>query len=150
MLGEGPEAAEAVAAYLQRHREFLIERPEVLAELALPPASGAAVSLIEHQVAALRKRHRRLEKKHRELLEIARQNDALHGRFHRLVPGLLRAPGIEALLATLRDALITDFRADFVAVRLFAARRFYAGIGVDFLARLAELASQMIDPRVAD
>ncbi|MFH0341088.1 MAG: DUF484 family protein [Chromatiales bacterium] len=226
-IGEGGDAEGVVAAYLKAHPQFLVEHPAVLAEIAVPHVTGEAVSLVERQVAALREQYRRLESKYRELLTIAAENDDLRRRLHHLTIKLLGSNDIKATIATLYQALIEDFRADFVALKVFAAprpgngepvpeflgreaaerdqfaaliagmhplcggleplqrdalfgaahgekgsavllplarrrwsgvlgvgsfdpRRYDSGMGVDFLAQLAEVVSQIIDPWIAD
>ncbi|MGH8509141.1 MAG: DUF484 family protein [Gammaproteobacteria bacterium] len=226
-IGEGPDAEGVVAAYLKAHPQFFVEHPAVLAEIAVPHLTGDAVSLVERQVAALREQYRRLENKYRELLTIAAENDDLRRRLHQLTIKLLGTDDIKATIATLYQALLEDFRADFVTLKVFAAqrpangeplpeflgreaaerdmfaaliaamhplcgnlespqrdalfgaargengsavllplarrrwsgvlgvgsfdpRRYDSGMGVDFLAQLAEVVSQIIDPWIAD
>ena len=112
-----------VAAYLKAHPQFFVEHPAVLAEIAVPHVTGEAVSLVERQVAALREQYRRLENKYRELLTIAAENDDLRRRLHQLTIKLLGTDDIKATIATLYQALMEDFRADFVALKVFAAPR---------------------------
>ena len=225
-IGEGAHAEGVVAAYLKAHPQFFVEHPAVLAEIAVPHVTGEAVSLVERQVAALREQYRRLENKYRELLTIAAENDDLRRRLHELTIKLLGSDDIKATIATLYRALMEDFRADFVALKVFAAprpingepvpeflgheaaerevftaliagmhplcgglepsqrdalfgaagengsavllplarrrwtgvlgvgsfdpRRYDSGMGVDFLAQLAEVVSQIIDPWIED
>ncbi len=120
-IGEGADAV--VAAYLKAHPQFFVEHPAVLAEIAVPHVTGEAVSLVERQVAALREQYRRLENKYRELLTIAAENDDLRRRLHQLTIKLLGSDDIKATIATLYQALMEDFRADFVALKVFAAPR---------------------------
>lgn len=226
-IGEAADAEGVVAAYLKAHPQFFVEHPAVLAEIAVPHVTGEAVSLVERQVAALREQYRRLENKYRELLTIAAENDDLRRRLHQLTIKLLGSDDIKATIATLYQALMEDFRADFVALKVFAAprptngepppeflgretaernafaaliagmhplcggleppqrdalfgatpgengsavllplarrrwsgvlgvgsfdpHRYDSGMGVDFLAQLAEVVSQIIDPWIAD
>jgi len=226
-IGEGADAEGVVAAYLKAHPQFFVEHPAVLAEIAVPHVTGEAVSLVERQVAALREQYRRLENKYRELLTIAAENDDLRRRLHLLTIKLLGSDDIKATIATLYQALMENFRADFVVLKVFAAprpvngeslpeflgreaaernvfaaliagmhplcgglepsqrdalfgaawgengsavllplarrrwsgvlgvgsfdpRRYDSGMGVDFLAQLAEVVSQIIDPWIAD
>ncbi len=135
-IGEGPDAV--VAAYLKAHPQFFLEHPAVLAEIAVPHVTGEAVSLVERQVAALREQYRRLENKYRELLTIAAENDDLRRRLHHLTIKLLGCDDIKATIATLYHALMEDSRADFVALKVFAAQRPVNGEPVpEFLGREA-------------
>ena len=74
---DAPDVDETqIAAYLQSNPEFFERHPAVLAKLRLPHApGGAAVSLVERQVAVLRQSNIKLERKLRDLLDVARGND---------------------------------------------------------------------------
>ena len=117
-----PRLAEAdagqVVEFLQQHPDFLDQHPELLAELRLSHGSGSAVSLIERQVQVLRARNEELRDKLRELVEVARDNDRLNERMHRLTLGLLRTSTLAELTSRLRQHLLDDFQADAVALRL--------------------------------
>ncbi len=72
-----------VANYLKEHPEFFEQHLDLLTELNLPhPHGGRTVSLSERQMVAQRERIRTLEKKLQELLEYARENDALQLKVH--------------------------------------------------------------------
>jgi hypothetical protein len=73
--------------------------------------SGATVSLVERQVEVLRDRNQALERKLSELVGVARANDALADRIHRLSQRLIRT---RSLLETI-NALETSLREDFDA-----------------------------------
>lgn len=116
VLGTGTDtnaAQEAeIADYLQQHLEFFERHTNVLMRLKLPHSrDGAAVSLIERQVQVLRAKNDKLESRLRDLVEVARGNDVLVGKIHRLACRLLRAGNAESLL----DALETSLREDFGA-----------------------------------
>ncbi len=74
--------------------------------------SGATVSLVERQVEVLRERNQSLERKLKELVDVARANDALADRIHRLSQRLIRA---HTLLETI-NAIETSLREDFDAM----------------------------------
>ncbi len=73
---------------------------------------GATVSLVERQVEVLRERNQSLERKLKELVDVARANDALADRIHRLSQRLIRA---HTLLETI-NAVETSLREDFDAM----------------------------------
>jgi uncharacterized protein YigA (DUF484 family) len=103
---------DAIADYLQQNPDFFERHSTLLAKLKVPHARGAAtVSLVERQVAVLREKNDKLESRLRELIEVARDNDALTGKIHRLACRLLRA----RTPATLIDALEASLREDFGA-----------------------------------
>jgi|JRYE01.1.fsa_nt_gb uncharacterized protein YigA (DUF484 family) len=103
---------DAIAEYLQHHPDFFERHAPLLAKLKLPHGRGAAtVSLVERQVAVLREKNDKLEARLRELIDVARDNDALSGKIHRLACRLLRT----RTPATLIDALEASLREDFGA-----------------------------------
>jgi uncharacterized protein YigA (DUF484 family) len=70
------------------------------------------VSLVERQVEVLRERNQSLERKLKELVDVARANDTLADRIHRLSQRLIRA---HSLLETI-NAVETSLREDFDAM----------------------------------
>ncbi|HSH28556.1 MAG TPA: DUF484 family protein [Thiohalobacter sp.] len=107
-----------VADYLRRHPDFFEQQPQLLTQLALSHPSGTAVSLIERQVASLREQNRQYKHKLMELVQIGRDNDALHQNLHRLTVALMQAHGLEAALQILFDHLYGEFNADAVALAI--------------------------------
>lgn len=102
----------AIADYLQLNPEFFERHSTLLTKLKLPHARGAAaVSLVERQVLMLRDKSDKLEARLRELIEVARANDVLTGKIHRLACAMIRARGASAFI----DALETSLREDFGA-----------------------------------
>lgn len=110
--------ARQIADYLTSHPSFFDEQPDLLADLRLPHSSGAAVSLVERQILVLREQNRELKRKLLELVDVARDNDRLNERMHRMTLDLLRSDSLHALLDTLKDHLHNEFKADAVAVQL--------------------------------
>ena len=120
-------SAAMVMEYLQNHRDFFNHQTALLSELAIAHDSGAAVSLIERQVAVLRDQNRRLRQQIRELVDVARENEALDNRMHRLILKLVRCPDIVTLIKAVQYSLLNDFRVDHVALRLLGTPRTEAG-----------------------
>ena len=110
----------SVAMYLEGHPDFFTKYPALLTGLELPHESGRAVSLVEKQVALLREQNRQTRRRLHELIEIARQNEDLARRLHRLTLGLMAADRPAALFQTLYADLKQNFQADRAVVRLFA------------------------------
>jgi uncharacterized protein YigA (DUF484 family) len=123
--------AEDVADFLEKHPEFFTEHPDLLGRLEIPhTGSGDAVSLVERQVQVLREQNQRAKKQLHELIEIARQNEELARRMHKLALTLMDAAEPKDIFSTLYDNLRKNFHADKVTVRLFAEPAFidtYAG-----------------------
>jgi uncharacterized protein len=103
-----------VAEYLQTYPDFFERNSPLLTKLRLPHLrdAGATVSLVERQVEVLRERNQSLDRKLKELVDVARANDALADRIHRLSQRLIRA---RTLLETI-SAVETSLREDFDAM----------------------------------
>jgi uncharacterized protein YigA (DUF484 family) len=104
----------SVADYLQSYPDFFERNSQLLTKLRLPHLrdGGATVSLVERQVEVLRERNQSLERKLKELVDVARANDGLADRIHRLSQRLIRA---RSLLETI-NAIETSLREDFDAM----------------------------------
>ncbi|MCB1875265.1 MAG: DUF484 family protein [Chromatiales bacterium] len=113
-----PSAERQVADYLLQHPEFFERHLYLLKDLRVPHPSGTAVSLIERQVAQLRKENKELRKQLSEIVDVAKGNDRLNSRMQRLTFNLLEAKGLDDLLAQLQEGLEQDFQADFFGLRL--------------------------------
>ena len=101
-----------IAKYLTSHPDFFERHEAVLARLNIPhERGGATVSLVERQVVVLRERIRKLEQRLNELVVVARANDVLVQKIHRLARRLVRAGSGAALLDSLAIALREDFGA---------------------------------------
>ena len=103
---------DAVADFLQQNPDFFERHAPLLTKLKLPHCRGTAtVSLVERQVLVLREKNDKLEARLRELIEVARDNDVLASKIHRLSCRLLRAPTAAALIDALEESLREDFGA---------------------------------------
>lgn len=131
---------DAVHDFLAANPDFFERHPKLLGMLKLPHASGAAISLVERQVSVLRQKELRLERKLRELLEVARANDALVAKIHALALKLLAAGDLNATVAVIEEAMRSGFDADQSVLVIFgdpasfgdvAARRFFHVVGRD-------------------
>lgn len=117
----GASMSEAmVIQYLREHPAFFNEHPDLLTEIDVPHASGDAVSLVARQVRILREQNEQNRKRLHELIEIARQNEELARRMHQLALTLMDADDTQQIFSTLYENLRRNFKADQVAVRLFA------------------------------
>lgn len=103
---------DTIADYLLQNPDFFERHAAVLTKLKLPHSRGAAtISLVERQVAVLREKNDKLEARLRELIDVARDNDVLAGKIHRLACRLLRAGSAAALIDALESSLREDFGA---------------------------------------
>ena len=110
-----------VADFLQTHPDFFERNAALLAKLRLPHLRdmGATVSLVERQVEVLRERNQSLERKLKELVDVARANDALADRIHRLSQRLIRAHTLPETIAAIETSLREDFDAMHSVLVLF-------------------------------
>ena len=113
-----PLEEKSVADYLRDNPDFFQNNTSLLAALQIPHAVGPAVSLVEHQVKVLRDQNSQLKRKLMDLVHVARDNNRLNERMHQLTLGLINASSLEALLDTLRENLLVEFKADTVTLRL--------------------------------
>ena len=117
--GDAAVGERVIIDFLRSHPDFFERHPEILAELHIPHASGAA-SLIERQVSVLREQRSRLTAQLDELYATARENQALADQFHRLLLELLEARTIPDLVAALSRGLRLHCDADAVTLALFS------------------------------
>lgn len=110
-----------VADYLRAHPGFFERHQPLLLRLKLPHESGAAtVSLVERQVAMLRQRNSELERQLRDLVAVAKANNALVDNIHALAVRLMTVTSATELLDRLEQSLREDFRAERAVLVLFA------------------------------
>ena len=111
---------EQVKAYLQQHPDFFEDHPELLERISLPHESGAAVSLVERQIAVLRERNLEMRQRLNGMLDSAKVNDKLFEKTKRLILTLLEAGDRQAVLEAVSTSLASDFQVEFHSVLLFA------------------------------
>lgn len=109
----------AVAEYLQLHPEFFESNADLFARMRIPHPAGGAVSLVERQLAILRQQNRQFERKLVDLVEVARSNDLLMERMHKLTVALFEAGDLEQVVQSVFEQLRDAFGADDVALYAF-------------------------------
>ena len=117
------EREEQIADYLINHPDFFERHPDALAAIDIPHPTGNAVSLIERQVRTLREQSTTYRGQLEELVTVARENDALAKRLHRLTLALIETETFDEVLNTLQDELREQFKADAVEMKLFASEQ---------------------------
>jgi uncharacterized protein YigA (DUF484 family) len=111
---------DSIADYLKRHPDFFERHGSLVLALRLPHrAGGSSISLVERQVAMLRQRNAQLERQLKDLVAVAKQNDALVEKIHQLCLKLMRAPTVPARLEQLETGLREDFAAERAVLVLF-------------------------------
>ncbi|WP_456378526.1 DUF484 family protein [Thiolapillus sp.] len=116
------EFEQQICDYLLYHPSFFIRHTDVLNDLRVPHKTGGAVSLLEHKIRMLQDKVEAYQKQLEELVTVARDNEQLNQRLHRLTLNLIEAETREDILATLQDELRERFNADAVELKLFSTR----------------------------
>jgi uncharacterized protein YigA (DUF484 family) len=112
--------AEDIAQYLQDNPQFFEEHLDTLLQINLPhPHGGRTISLSERQLLALREKNKELEKKLNELIEFAKENDALQLKVHEFVVALFAARDLATLLEMIPHLLHDIFSVPHTALRLW-------------------------------
>lgn len=106
-----------VIRFLQENPEVLLGYPEIFSSLAIPHRTGGATSLVERQLKLLRENNKILKTKIDELVGIARENEELNQRFHRLALELMNTNQLHDVLSMVQDQVQTFFYTDYVCFR---------------------------------
>jgi uncharacterized protein YigA (DUF484 family) len=120
----------AVHDFLQANPDFFERHGTLLGSLRLPHVAGGTVSLVERQVSVLRQKDLKLERKLKDLIEVARANDALAGKIHKLALQLLATENLSETLEYVEDSLRAGFGADQSILVLFGDPEAYKEIDV--------------------
>jgi uncharacterized protein YigA (DUF484 family) len=104
----------SVMQYLKLNPDALERHPQILSQLTFAHESGAAVSLVERQIKVLRDDNQHLKNKLTELVHIARENEELSQRFHRLSLELMAGEHLHDIIAMTHDQVETFFYTDHV------------------------------------
>lgn len=111
-----------VAAYLSDHLDFFDRHAKLLSDLTIAHETGGdAVSLVERQVGLLRQRSAELEKQLKQLVSVAKLNDVLVEKVHKLALRLLATADFDERLELLESGLREDFLAERAVLVLFEA-----------------------------
>ena len=129
----------SVSGYLEAFPEFFERNPQLLQRIRLPDArgGGSTVSLLEKQVDVLRERNRLLERKLAEFIDVARGNDELAAKIHRLTTRLVHARGLDRVVDAVEASLREDFDVQRAVLVLFREDAALAARESPFI-RLAE------------
>jgi len=109
----------AVHDFLTENPDFFERHSDLLGSLRLPHVAGGTVSLVERQVSVLRQKDLKLERKLKELIEVARANDLLAEKIHHLALNLIATKDLSATLNVIEKSLRTGFDANQSILVLF-------------------------------
>ncbi len=102
-----------VAEYLRSHPDFFDQHPNVLLDLELHHRPGrTAVSLVQRQVALLRRRNKELHAQLSDLVAVARENQELVEKIHQLAVLLMAEVDAERRVQVLGMRLREDFKVE--------------------------------------
>lgn len=121
---DSPEQALAtdleLVTLLRNNPDIFIRHPELLAIMQVPHPSGVATSLIERQVEVLRQKLRDSDRRLRDLMSIARENERLSDARHKLANSLFAAQDSDEVIGMVLDMLRDELSADYAVIRLFS------------------------------
>lgn len=147
----GPPAdtlsADAVAAWLRQHPDFLADNPDLLFALT-PPDQRQGEAVVDFQRFMVERQQRELAKlkaSSQELLAVSRLNKATQQTVHRAVLALLAAPTFERAISTVVEDWAAYMDLDVVVLGVE-----HAGEGTmpGFTAGLAMLSPGEVDSRL--
>lgn len=116
-----PIGEDGVTEYLRRHPDFFEGKSSLLADMRIPHHAGNAVSLIERQILALRESNDSRQAQLDALIQIARENDDLIQRLHRLTLQLMECDELDSMLSIISTRMRKDFSADLVEIFLLSS-----------------------------
>jgi uncharacterized protein YigA (DUF484 family) len=102
-------SADDVANYLKNHPDFFDSHPELLERLHVPHGGNGTVSLVERQLKVLRERQAASRERLAELVRVARNNDQLAERIHKLTLRLLHTKTTSEVRAQVETSMREDF-----------------------------------------
>jgi len=105
---------------LRENPDILQRYPELLTILEISHQSGAAISLIEKQVAVLRQQNQTQENRLCELMDVARDNERLAKSRHSLAINLLAAHDLDDVISLVLGVLSDELAADHAVIKLFS------------------------------
>jgi uncharacterized protein len=118
---ELPMAEDDIASWLRANPDFFQRNSELLATLRLPHDSGSAVSLVERQIEVLRDKNHTADSSLKELVSIARSNEALATKIHHFTRRLMRAATRREILVQIERGFREDFDTSQTVLLLFTA-----------------------------
>lgn len=104
----------SVIDFLKDNPGLLERHPDVIGQLTFTHETGAAISLVERQLKALRDQNQGYRSKLSELVQIARENEELSQRFHRLSLELMAGDHLDDVIAMTQNQIKTFFSTDYV------------------------------------
>lgn len=118
-------SSEEVAAYLKEHPSFFEQNSLVLEYLKIPHGNeGQVVSLLEYQVALVKKKYRKLQQEVKDLLSIAQDNEKLLRSTLQFSVHLLNTASLPNLVEKTEESACQLFKVEAANIRLFENESF--------------------------
>jgi len=109
-----------VAQYLLNTPAFFEQHLDMLTQITLPhPHGGRTISLSERQLFSLREKNKALEHKLQELLQFAKENEALQSKVHEFTNVLFAARDLVTLQEMIPHLLQDIFSVPHTVLRLW-------------------------------
>ncbi len=136
----------AVHDFLQDNPDFFERHGALLTSLRLPHVAGGTVSLVERQVSVLRQKDLKLERQLKELIEVAKTNDVLATKIHKLALKMLSATSLNETLKHIEASMRTAFDADQSILVMFGDPDDYKVIDAGRFFRAIERTDESLKP----
>ena len=107
-----------LVSLLRENTDIFSRHPDLLADMQVPHPAGAATSLIERQVDVLRQKLKLSDKRLRDLMDVARDNERLSNARHELAIRLFAAADLEDVISIVLDLLRDELSADYAVIKL--------------------------------
>jgi len=137
---------QAVAAFLVDNPDFFERHRTLLGTLQLPHATGGTVSLVERQVSMLRQKELKAQRRLKELIAVARDNDVLFAKIHRLSIRLLAARDLRSSIVAVEEAMRSGFGADQSVLVHFGEPALFADIDAGRFFRVVDRGDPALQP----
>jgi uncharacterized protein YigA (DUF484 family) len=111
--------SDEVCAWLRTQPHFFDQHPEFLPTAKRESENGQVVSLLDRQLPALRDRNRILETRLAELIDIARENDALSDKVQSFAIEIMSKREPEHVADAILEGLREGFKIPYVSMRLW-------------------------------
>jgi uncharacterized protein YigA (DUF484 family) len=122
---------QAVCHYLAEHPDFFERNAKVLGKLRIPHEAGGTV---------------KLERQLKELIQVARDNDALAAKIHELGLHLLAADSLNATVAAVEEAMRAGFGADQAVLVLFGNPDSFGDVDAGRFFRVLQREDEALSP----
>lgn len=97
---------EQICSYLQQNLEFFVNHEKLLSKIKLPHDSGKAISLLEKQVDLLRRQELEATQKLKDLLENAKNNDAIFKATRAVILALLNSETLQEVKDSVQEQFV--------------------------------------------